>query len=125
MPTLNQLCRFEGTDRGRKKFKRPQDSALQGSPQKRGTCLLVKTATPRKPNSAQRRVARIRLSNGKEITAYIPGIGHNLQTHAEVLIKGKGPKDLPNTSYRVVRGKYATEGVVGRKTSRSLYGVKK
>jgi len=125
MPTINQLCRFEGTSRGRKKFKNRLDSALQGSPQKRGTCLLIKTASPRKPNSACRRVARVRLSNGKEITVYIPGIGHNLQTHAEVLIRGGGPRDLPAVSHSVVRGKYASEGVVGRKTSRSKYGVKK
>lgn len=125
MPTINQLCRFEGSNRGRKKFKRKLDSALQGSPQKRGTCILIKTATPRKPNSACRRVARVRLSNGKEITAYIPGIGHNLQTHAEVLVRGVGPRDLPAVNHSIIRGKDAAEGVVGRKTSRSKYGVKK
>lgn len=125
MPTINQLCRYEGTSRGRKKFPNRHDSALQGSPQKSGTCIAVKTETPRKPNSACRRVARVRLSNGKEITAYIPGIGHNLQVHSEVLVRGKGPKDLPSANHRIVRGKYATEGVSGRKTSRSKYGVKK
>jgi small subunit ribosomal protein S12 len=125
MPTINQLIRFEGKSGGRKKFPNKVDSALMGCPQKRGTCLLVKTATPRKPNSACRRVARVKLSTGREITAYIPGIGHNLQVHSEVLIRGCGPKDLPAVSYRVIRGKDAAEGVVGRKTSRSKYGVKK
>jgi small subunit ribosomal protein S12 len=125
MPTINQLCRYDGTDRGRKRFPNVRDLALQGCPQKRGTCISVKTATPRKPNSACRRIARVRLSNGKEITAYIPGIGHNLQVHSEVLVRGRGPKDLPAVSHRIVRGKDGAEGVVGRKTSRSKYGVKK
>ena len=120
MPTLNQLVRG-----CRKRFKNPIDSALLGSPQKLGTCLQVKTMTPRKPNSACRRVARVRLSNGKEITAYIPGIGHNLATHAQVLIRGGGPKDLPAVSHSIIRGKHAADGVAGRKTSRSRYGVKK
>ena len=125
MPTINQLCRFEGTSRGRKKFANACDPALQGAPQKRGTCIAVKTATPRKPNSACRRIARVRLSNGKDITAYIPGEGHNLQVHSEVLVRGRGPKDLPAANHRIIRGKDATEGVVGRKTSRSKYGVKR
>lgn len=124
MPTINQLCRFEGTARGRKKFKNVHDQALQGCPQKRGTCILVKTTAPRKPNSACRRVARIRLSNGKIITAYIPGVGHNLQTHAEVLVRGIGPKDVPGINHRVIRGTRGTDGVVNRKTSRSKYGAK-
>ena len=125
MPTINQLCRFYGTARGRRTARNKLDPALQGSPQLRGTCIAVRTATPRKPNSAARRIARVRLSNGKEITAYIPGEGHNLQVHSVVLVKGGGPKDLPAANHRIVRGKDATEGVSGRKTSRSKYGVKK
>lgn len=125
MPTINQLCRFDGTDRGRIKFRTKLDSALRGSPQKRGTCILVKTMSPKKPNSACRRVAKVRLVNGVEITAYIPGEGHNLQTHSEVLIRGKGPKDLNGVKYRIVRGAGSTDGVSGRKTSRSKYGSKK
>lgn len=134
MPTVNQLVR-----RGRKKHKRrAKKAALRRwfnskdrkfseapSPFKRGVVIQVRTMTPRKPNSALRKVARVRLSNKQEITAYIPGEGHELAEHAIVLVRGGGVKDLPGVKYTIVRGKYDTGGVVGRKTSRSLYGTKK
>lgn len=96
-----------------------------GSPFKRGVCLKVTTTTPKKPNSALRKIARVRLSNGMEVTAYIPGVGHNLQEHSIVLIKGGRTKDLPGVRYKIVRGVYDTQGVEGRKQSRSLYGAKR
>ena len=96
-----------------------------GSPFKRGVCLKVTTTTPKKPNSALRKIARVRLSNGMEVTAYIPGVGHNLQEHSIVLIKGGRTKDLPGVRYKVVRGVYDTQGVEGRKQSRSSYGAKR
>jgi small subunit ribosomal protein S12 len=125
MITINQLCRFHGTKRGRSLPPKKVNQALMGCPQKRGTCVLVMIKTPRKPNSAQRRVAKVKLSNGKLITAYIPGMGHNLQVHSEVLVCAGGPKDLPAVSHRVIRGVYGCEGVVKRSTSRSRYGRKK
>ena len=97
----------------------------KGSPFKRGVCLQVRTMTPKKPNSALRKIARVRLSNGQEVTAYIPGIGHNLQEHSIVLIRGGRVKDLPGVRYHIVRGVYDTQGVEGRKRGRSLYGAKK
>lgn len=120
-PTINQLIR-----KGRKKIKsRSKSPALKNSPQKRGVCLLVKTMTPKKPNSALRKVARVRLSNGMEISAYIPGVGHNLQEHSIVLVRGGRVKDLPGVRYHLVRGTLDTSGVDGRNRSRSKYGTKK
>lgn len=120
MPTINQLLR--GCRKN--KLKKQKSVALGSSPFKRGTCLLVKTMTPKKPNSALRKVARVRLSNGKEITAYIPGVGHNLQEHSIVLVRGGRVKDLPGVKYHIVRGVYDTAGVEGRNQGRSLYGAK-
>ncbi|MFH1233202.1 MAG: 30S ribosomal protein S12 [Patescibacteria group bacterium] len=135
MPTINQLVR-KGRSKSRKKSKSP---ALQttmdtlhrkrttlpaGSPFKRGVCVKVTTTTPKKPNSALRKIARVRLSNGMEVTAYIPGIGHNLQEHSIVLIKGGKTKDLPGVRYKIIRGVYDTQGVENRKQSRSRYGAK-
>lgn len=121
MPTINQLVR-----KGReKKIKRSKAPALQGNPQKRGVCVRVFTTTPKKPNSALRKVARVRLSNGIEVTGYIPGIGHNLQEHSVVLVRGGRTKDLPGVRYKIVRGALDTAGVEGRKQSRSKYGTKK
>jgi len=121
MPTINQLVR-----KGReKKIKRSKSPALQGNPQKRGVCVRVFTTTPKKPNSALRKVARVRLSNGIEVTAYIPGIGHNLQEHSVVLVRGGRTKDLPGVRYKVIRGALDTAGVDGRMQSRSKYGTKK
>jgi len=120
MPTINQLIRF-----GRKSIKsKTKSPALQGSPQKRGVCLQVKTQTPKKPNSALRKVARVRLTNGIEVTAYIPGVGHNLQEHSIVTIRGGRVKDLPGVRYHVVRGTLDTAGVQDRRRSRSKYGAK-
>lgn len=121
MPTINQLIR-KGRQKSVNKGKSP---ALQQCPQKRGVCVRVMTVTPKKPNSALRKVARIRLSNGYEITGYIPGIGHNLQEHSVVLVRGGRVKDLPSVRYRVVRGALDAAGVVNRKRGRSLYGTKK
>lgn len=119
-PTINQLIRF-----GRNKFKNKTKSpALQGAPFRRGVCLLVRTQTPKKPNSALRKIARVRLSNGQEVTAYIPGVGHNLQEHSIVLVRGGRVKDLPGVRYHIVRGKLDTTGVADRKKSRSKYGAK-
>ncbi len=121
MPTISQLIR-KGRESKRKK---PTTPALQGSPQKRGVCLLVRTLQPKKPNSALRKVARVRLTNGEEVTAYIPGESHNLQEHSVVLVRGGRVKDLPGVRYHIVRGTLDTAGVEGRKTSRSKYGTKK
>ena len=121
MPTINQLVR-----KGRKvpKFK-SKSPALESSPQKRGVCTRVYTTTPKKPNSALRKVARVRLSNGIEVTAYIPGEGHNLQEHSIVLIRGGRIKDLPGVRYHIVRGAVDSSGVADRKQARSKYGAKK
>ncbi len=121
MPTINQLIR-KGRSKVKKKNKSP---ALEGSPQKRGVCLRVYTTTPKKPNSALRKVARVRLSNGKVVSAYIPGEGHALQEHSIVLVRGGRVKDLPGVRYHIVRGVYDSVGVEGRKNSRSCYGTKK
>tara|TARA_B100000683_G_scaffold272398_1_gene315513 strand:- start:608 stop:985 length:378 start_codon:yes stop_codon:yes gene_type:complete len=121
MPTINQLIR-----QGRKKtIKKTTTPALKGNPQKRGVCTRVYTTTPKKPNSALRKVARVRLTNGMEVNAYIPGEGHNLQEHSIVLIEGGRVKDLPGVRYHVVRGTLDTAGVSDRTTSRSRYGAKK
>lgn len=121
MPTLSQLVR-----KGRKsKISKNDTPALQACPQRRGVCVRVYTSTPKKPNSALRKVARVRLTNGIEVTSYIPGIGHNLQEHSVVLIRGGRIKDLPGVRYHVVRGALDTIGVNERKQSRSKYGVKK
>ncbi len=120
MPTINQLIRL-GRMQVKSKTKSP---ALVGSPQKRGVCLQVKTQTPKKPNSALRKVARVRLTNGIEVTAYIPGVGHNLQEHSIVTIRGGRVKDLPGVRYHVVRGTLDTAGVADRRRSRSKYGAK-
>ena len=121
MPTVQQLVR-NGRERPRSKTKSP---ALRGSPQRRGVCTRVYTVTPKKPNSALRKVARVRLTSGLEVTAYIPGIGHNLQEHSIVLIRGGRVKDLPGVRYHVVRGTLDTVGVANRKQSRSKYGAKR
>ena len=121
MPTINQLIR-QGRKRTTKKTTTP---ALKGNPQKRGVCTRVYTTTPKKPNSALRKVARVRLSNGFEVTAYIPGEGHNLQEHSVVLIRGGRVKDLPGVRYHILRGNLDTQGVANRKKRRSLYGTKK
>ena len=121
MPTINQLVR-----KGRKKRKnRSKSPVLESCPQKRGVCLQVKTQTPKKPNSALRKVARVRLSNGKEVTAYIPGEGHNLQEHSIVLVRGGRVRDLPGVRYHILRGSLDASGVDGRKQSRSKYGAKR
>ena len=120
MPTINQLVRM-GREAVRKKSKTP---AMQGCPQKRGVCIRVYTTTPKKPNSALRKVARVRLTSGAEVTAYIPGIGHNLQEHSIVMIRGGRVKDLPGIRYHIIRGSLDTAGVANRKQSRSKYGAK-
>ncbi len=121
MPTINQLVR-----KGRaKKRRRSKSPVLEACPQKRGVCLQVKTQTPKKPNSALRKVARVRLSNGKEITAYIPGEGHNLQEHSIVLIRGGRVRDLPGVRYHVLRGTLDASGVDARHNGRSKYGSKR
>ena len=120
MPTINQLVR-KGRNKLRKKTKSP---ALAGCPQRRGVCLSVKTQTPKKPNSALRKVARVRLTTGYEVTAYIPGVGHNLQEHSVVLVRGGRVKDLPGVRYHIVRGVLDSLGVDGRNRSRSKYGAK-
>ena len=121
MPTINQLVR-QGREAMRKKSKTP---AMESCPQKRGVCIRVYTTTPKKPNSALRKVARVRLTNGLEVTSYIPGVGHNLQEHSIVLIRGGRVKDLPGVRYHVVRGALDTAGVANRKQSRSKYGAKR
>ncbi|MBN1150444.1 30S ribosomal protein S12 [candidate division WOR-3 bacterium] len=121
MPTINQLVR-----KGRRKIeKKTKAPALTKCPQKRGVCVRVYTTSPKKPNSALRKVARVRLSNGYEVTAYIPGEGHNLQEHSTVLIRGGRVKDLPGVRYHIVRGVLDSAGVEGRRQGRSLYGTKK
>lgn len=134
MPTINQLIR-KGRQKQTKKSKSPalsvnyntlrRRTTRQDSPQKRGVCVAVRTVTPKKPNSALRKVARVRLSNDEEVLAYIPGIGHNLQEHSVVLIRGGRVKDLPGVRYHIVRGTLDTAGVSNRKSSRSKYGAKK
>ena len=121
MPTINQLYR-KGRSKSKSKTKAP---ALQSSPQKRGVCIRVYTSTPKKPNSALRKVARVRLTNGMEITSYIPGEGHNLQEHSVVLVRGGRVKDLPGVRYHIVRGTLDAIGVQDRKKSRSKYGTKR
>ena len=121
MATINQLVR---NPRSKQKAKK-KNVALDACPQKRGVCLLVKTVTPKKPNSALRKVARVRLSNGKEVTAYIPGVDHNLQEHSIVLVRGGRVRDLPGVRYHIVRGALDAAGVEGRKQSRSKYGAKR
>lgn len=121
MPTINQLIR-KSRKKGRRKSKA---RALANCPQRRGVCLLVKTQTPKKPNSALRKIARVRLTNGEEITAYIPGEGHNLQEHSMVLVRGGRVKDLPGVRYHIVRGALDCLGVDGRNRGRSKYGCKK
>ncbi len=134
MPTINQLIRKERKTKITKVKNKAMSFSFntlkrrpvaKKSPFKRGVCLIVKTATPRKPNSALRKVARVRLSNGSEVTAYIPGEGHKLQEHSVVLVRGGRVKDLPGIKYTIVRGKYDLTGVEKRKTSRSIYGTKK
>jgi small subunit ribosomal protein S12 len=121
MPTINQLVR-----QGRKKMiSRTNTPALKGAPQKRGVCVRVYTTTPKKPNSALRKVARVRLTNGMEVTSYIPGVGHNLQEHSVVLIRGGRVKDLPGVRYHIIRGTLDTLGVSDRKQGRSKYGTKR
>ncbi|MFH1583194.1 MAG: 30S ribosomal protein S12 [Candidatus Falkowbacteria bacterium] len=135
MPTFNQLVR-KGRKTSKIKSKSPalqstldtlhrkRTELAKGAPFKRGVCLKVTTTTPKKPNSALRKIARVRLSNGMEVTAYIPGIGHNLQEHSIVLLKGGKTKDLPGVRYKIIRGVYDTQGVEGRRQSRSCYGAK-
>jgi len=136
MPTVNQLLRKPRKTKKKKSktpalrrtsntLKRTKKDLDRGAPFKRGVCVKVTTVTPKKPNSALRKIARVRLSNGMEVTAYIPGIGHNLQEHSIVLIRGGRVKDLAGVRYHVVRGVYDTQGVEGRKQGRSLYGAKK
>src|SRR6056297_1951833 len=121
MPTINQLVR-----KGRKRIQKKKGApALKASPQKRGVCVRVYTATPKKPNSALRKVARVRLTTGVEVSAYIPGIGHNLQEHSVVLVRGGRVKDLPGVRYHVVRGTLDTLGVADRKQGRSKFGTKR
>src|ERR1041384_6391313 len=121
MPTINQLIK---SPRQPQKSK-PKHPAMQGCPQKRGVCTVVKTMTPKKPNSALRKVARVRLSTGVEVTAYIPGEGHNLQEHSIVLVRGGRVRDLPGVRYKVIRGALDTQAVKNRKQARSRYGTKK
>lgn len=121
MPTIQQLVRKGRQD----KTAVTKTAALKGSPQRRGVCTRVYTTTPKKPNSALRRVARVRLSSGIEVSAYIPGEGHNLQEHSMVLVRGGRVKDLPGVRYKIVRGALDTQGVKGRKQARSRYGAKK
>ncbi|MEA3347635.1 MAG: 30S ribosomal protein S12 [Pseudomonadota bacterium] len=121
MPTINQLVR-----KGRKQIKKKTTApALKNCPQKRGVCVRVYTTTPKKPNSALRKVARVRLTNGFEVTSYIPGVGHNLQEHSVVLIRGGRVKDLPGVRYHVIRGTLDSVGVQDRRSGRSKYGVKR
>ncbi len=135
MPTVNQLIR-KGRQKGAKRAKAPvlrftynslKNRVIRGkgSPQKRGVCIQVKTVTPKKPNSALRKIARVRLTNGMEVTAYIPGEGHNLQEHSSVLLRGGRVKDLPGVRYHIIRGALDTEGVANREQGRSKYGAKK
>jgi small subunit ribosomal protein S12 len=140
MSTINQLIKKPRKSKGKKSkapallsvtnsktnvAKKKERQLAKGAPFKRGVCVKVTTRTPKKPNSALRKVARVRLSNRQEVTAYIPGEGHNLQEHSIVMVKGGKVKDLPGVRYRVVRGRYDTQGVEGRKNARSVYGTKK
>ncbi|MBD3281509.1 30S ribosomal protein S12 [Candidatus Uhrbacteria bacterium] len=136
MPTTNQLVRrprrsakakskSPAMQYTRDTLHRKRTDLPKGSPFKRGVCTKVTTTTPKKPNSAMRKIARVRLSNGQEVTAYIPGVGHNLQEHSIVMIRGGRVKDLPGVRYHIVRGVYDTQGVADRKRSRSMYGAKK
>ncbi len=136
MPTINQLIKKGRKSKVRKSktpalrstlnvLKRKSRDLPKGSPFKRGVCIKVTTKTPKKPNSALRKIARVRLSNGQEVTAYIPGEGHNLQEHSIVMIRGGRVKDLPGVRYHIVRGRYDAQGVEGRKQARSLYGTKR
>lgn len=120
MPTINQLVRKGRQDKASK----VKNRALKGSPQRRGVCTRVYTTTPKKPNSALRKVARVKLSSGIEVTAYIPGVGHNLQEHSIVLIRGGRVRDLPGVRYKIIRGSLDTQGVKNRKQARSRYGAK-
>ena len=121
MPTINQLVR-----KGRKKMRaKKKTPALQECPQRRGVCVRVYTSTPKKPNSSLRKVARVRLTNGFEVTTYIPGVGHNLQEHSVILLRGGRVKDLPGVRYHTIRGTLDTQGVDGRRQSRSKYGTKR
>ncbi len=121
MPTINQLVR-----KGRKKIKEKSNTpALQNCPQRKGVCTKVSTTTPKKPNSALRKVARVRMTNGQEVTSYIPGEGHNLQEHSTVLVRGGRVKDLPGVRYHIVRGTLESSGVEGRRQGRSKYGAKR
>ncbi|MFQ6035226.1 MAG: 30S ribosomal protein S12 [Sedimentisphaerales bacterium] len=123
MPTINQLVRRpRAKSKARKRVRRGE---ISGSPQKRGVCLIVRTQTPKKPNSALRKVARVRLTGGREVTAYIPGIDHNLQEHSTVLIRGGRVRDLPGVRYHIIRGVLDCAGVANRKQGRSKYGAKK
>lgn len=136
MPTISQLVRY-GRHSAKRKSKTPALETImnavkrkrtwlpESSPFKRGVCVKVTTTTPKKPNSALRKIARVRLSNGQEVTAYIPGVGHNLQEHSIVLIRGGRVKDLPGVRYHIVRGVYDTQGVQDRRQSRSIYGTKR
>lgn len=121
MPTINQLIR----NPREKVISKSRSKDLEGNPFKRGVCIKVYTTTPKKPNSALRKVAKVRLSNGREVIAYIPGIGHNLQEHSVVLVRGGRVKDLPGVRYHIVRGVYDCAGVEGRKQGRSKYGAKR
>ena len=121
MPTINQLVR----KKRKKQVKKTASPALKGCPQKKGVCVRVYTTTPKKPNSALRKVARVRLTNGMEVTAYIPGEGHNLQEHSTVLIRGGRVKDLPGVRYHIIRGTKDAAGVEGRRQGRSKYGAKR
>lgn len=121
MPTISQLVR-KGRQKVQKKTAAP---ALKSNPQKRGVCLVVRTVSPKKPNSALRKIARVRLTNGVEVTAYIPGIGHNLQEHSVVLVRGGRVRDLPGVRYHIVRGTLDASGTKDRKSSRSKYGAKR
>ena len=120
MPTINQLIRVGRTPT----FSRTKSPALRGCPQRRGVCTRVSTTTPKKPNSALRKIARVKLTSGVEVTAYIPGVGHNLQEHSIVMIRGGRVKDLPGIRYHIIRGTLDTAGVAGRMQSRSKYGAK-
>jgi small subunit ribosomal protein S12 len=122
MPTINQLCKKEIRERKTQKLKTP---ALMLSPQRKGVCVKVFTRTPKKPNSALRKVSKVKLSSGKRVECYIPGEGHNLQNYSVVLIEGGRVPDLPGVKYHLIRGKFDLKGVKGRKTSRSKYGMKK
>ncbi len=121
MPTINQLIRL-GRHKNKSRSKAP---ALMGCPERRGVCTQVKTVTPKKPNSALRKIARIKLTNGMEVTGYIPGVGHNLQEHSIVLIRGGRVQDLPGVRYHIIRGVLDTAGVEGRRQGRSMYGAKR